>query len=237
MKETVSENKIGSAAGGEEYPVSENNFDNGGNTTAKESCEAKGRRIRGKNADKDKSDIKKRKENIAARSSKEIALMGATVALLLAGQFVLSGVQGVEVVTVFLLSFCVAFGVRRGMVVATVFSLIRNFIYGFYLNVIILYLVYYNFFALTFGFTGKFIKNLPVWAEITVLSAAAGIITCCFTLLDDIITPYLYGYTAKSAAVYFYASLPVMGVQAACAVITVALLWFPLSKAFSLIKL
>ena len=82
-------------------------------------------------------------KNILFRSAKEIALMSIMTALLLASQFVFAAIQGVEVVTVFLLSFCVAFGARRGMLVATAFSLMRCFIYGFFPNIVILYLVYY----------------------------------------------------------------------------------------------
>lgn len=170
------------------------------------------------------------------RSARDLATVAAMTAVLFAAQFALSGVQGVEIVTVLFLSFCVAFGVRRGMAVATVFSLLRNFIYGFYLNVAILYLVYFNLFAIVFGLTGRWIKPLPVYAKIIVLAVSATVMTCCFTLLDDWITPLILGYTAKSARVYFYASLPVMGVQAVCTAVSVALLWYPLSKAFSTVK-
>ena len=57
------------------------------------------------------------------RSAKEIALAAVMTALLLAAQFALAAVQGVEIVTVLFLSYCVAFGARRGMVVAVSFSL------------------------------------------------------------------------------------------------------------------
>lgn len=175
-------------------------------------------------------------KNILFRSAKEIALMSIMTALLLASQFVLAAIQGVEVVTVFLLSFCVAFGARRGMLVATAFSFMRCFIYGFFPNVVILYLVYYNFFALVFGLLGLAIAKLPVYAKIIILTVAATLLTACFTLLDDLITPWMLGYTEKSARVYFYASLPVLGIQCVCAAVTVALLWYPLSKVFSVVS-
>lgn len=170
------------------------------------------------------------------RSARDLATVAAMTAVLFAAQFALSGVQGVEIVTVLFLSFCVAFGVRRGMAVATVFSLLRNFIYGFYLNVAILYLVYFNLFAIVFGLTGRWIKPLPVYAKIIVLAVSATVMTCCFTLLDDLLTPLVLGYTAKSARVYFYASLPVMGIQAVCAAVSVAVLWYPLSRALAAVK-
>ncbi len=175
-------------------------------------------------------------KNILFRSAKEIALMSIMTALLLASQFVFAAIQGVEVVTVFLLSFCVAFGARRGMLVATAFSLMRCFIYGFFPNIVILYLVYYNFFALVFGLLGWVIVKMPVYAKIIILTIAATMITACFTLLDDLITPWILKLTEKSTRIYFYASLPVLGIQCVCAAVTVALLWYPLSKVFSVVS-
>lgn len=162
--------------------------------------------------------------------------MSVMTALLLASQFVLAAVQGVEVVTVLLLSFCVAYGARRGMAVATAFSLMRCLLYGFFPNVVLLYLIYYNLFAVAFGLIGRLTERLPVSARIVVLACSAALATCCFTLFDDLLTPWMLGYTEKSAAAYFYASLPVMAVQAACAVVSVAFLWLPLSKAFAVVR-
>lgn len=48
------------------------------------------------------------------RTAKEIALIGVFTALLISGQFVLSGLSGIEIVTVLLLSFSYYFGIRRG---------------------------------------------------------------------------------------------------------------------------
>ena len=156
------------------------------------------------------------------RSAKEIALAAVMTALLLAAQFALAAVQGVEIVTVLFLSYCVAFGARRGMVVAVSF--------------VLLYLIYYTLFALVTGWTGRLVCRLPSVAQAAVLAGCAAAMTCCFTLLDDLLTPWMLGYSQKSAQVYFYASLPVMAVQAACAAATVALLWIPLSKAFSSVR-
>ena len=60
------------------------------------------------------------------KTSKEIAVIALTVALLIAGQFVLSGVKGVEVVTVILLTFCYCFGAKMGMLTATASSFISH---------------------------------------------------------------------------------------------------------------
>ncbi len=48
------------------------------------------------------------------KAAKEIALVGVFTALLIGGQFVLSGISGVEIVTVLLLSFSYCFGIRMG---------------------------------------------------------------------------------------------------------------------------
>ena len=71
------------------------------------------------------------------RTAKEIALISVFTALLIGGQFVLSGISGIEIVTVLLLSFSYYFGIRRGLLVANAFSLLRCFIFGFFVNVII----------------------------------------------------------------------------------------------------
>lgn len=60
-----------------------------------------------------------------------------------------------------LLSFCYVFGVYCGLLTATTFSLLRCFLYGFIPNVIVLYLIYYNLFALIFGLLGK--HRLQTW--------------------------------------------------------------------------
>lgn len=94
-------------------------------------------------------------------NAKKIAVCAVTVALLIAVQFALSFVSGVELVTVLLLCFCYTFGAACGMLVATAFSLIRCLLFGFMPNVVLLYLIYYNLFALLFGSLKK--HKLPVW--------------------------------------------------------------------------
>lgn len=80
-------------------------------------------------------------------TAKDVAYVSIMTALLIGGQAVLGFVSGVEVVTVLLACFSYSFGAKRGMLAATAFSLLRNFIWGFYPSVIVLYLVYYNAFA------------------------------------------------------------------------------------------
>ena len=59
------------------------------------------------------------------------------VALLIGGQMALSGISGIEIVTVMLLCFCFHYGIRHGIAVATTFSLLRCFFFGFQVNTIV----------------------------------------------------------------------------------------------------
>ncbi len=163
------------------------------------------------------------------RNVKDITLVGVCVAILIGGQLALSGVSGIEIVTALLLCFSFSFGISKGLTIATVFSLLRCLIFGFYINVIILYIIYYNLFALYFGWLGsKANKWHPL--KIIVVAASAMFFTIFFTLLDDVLTPLLLGFNKKAAVVYFYASLYSLIPQSICTVVTVSVLFKPLTK-------
>ena len=93
--------------------------------------------------------------------TKQLAFCAVMTALLIAIQYALSFVSGVELVTAFFLGFCYVFGVRCGVLTGLAFSLLRCVIFGFMPNVILLYLVYYTLFALLFGFVGR--HKPPRW--------------------------------------------------------------------------
>lgn len=223
--------------------------------------------------------------------AKKLAVCAVSVALLIALQLTLSYVPGVELVTALLLCFCYTFGVSMGLITATSFSLLRCILFGFNITVIVLYLVYYNLFAVLFGILGK--KTIPAWLSFTILTisaaasayfavkglpisiifqkqvtvmlwaifsisvlllityavlliknkgkagrqiasvtAVAAVCTMCFSLLDDVITPLLLGYTLEAAKLYFEASLITMTTQILCTIISVALLFHPLVTVF-----
>lgn len=167
-------------------------------------------------------------------TARELAQLAVFVALVIAAQFALSFIPGVEIVTLLFVSYAFAFGIRRGMLAATAFSLLRQLLFGFFPTVLILYLIYYNALTAFFGLLGKKwdkpLKNL--WW----LTLVACLFTTCFTMLDNIITPLWYGYTQKAARAHFIASLPVMFPQILCTAVTVGGLFFPLYKVFELIK-
>lgn len=224
-------------------------------------------------------------------NAKKVAVCAVSVALLIALQFTLSYVPGVELVTALLLCFCYTFGISMGVITATCFSLLRCILFGFNVSVIILYLVYYNLFAVLFGALGKktipswlsfviltvsavasaffAVKGLPIsilyqrpitimlWVvfsisivlivvyavlliknngksgkEIASVTAIAAVCTMCFSLLDDVIFPLIYGYSMEAARLYFYDSLVFMIPQILCTLISVALLFKPLVTVF-----
>lgn len=165
------------------------------------------------------------------RSARFITLTALYTALLICVQFALSGVAGVELVTVFFLAFCFSAGVKAGLTVAVCFSTLRCFLFGFYPTVIILYLVYYTGFALFFGFLGnKFNRKTPLPAYIcaVILSTA---FTAVFTLLDDVITPLFYRFGWSATKAYFYSSLPFMLSQCVSVAVSVGILFVPVCKA------
>ena len=165
------------------------------------------------------------------RSAKECAFLATFVALLIAVQLAFSMLAGIELVTALFVVYALVMGAFRGMVVATCFSLLRCLLFGFFPTVLILYLVYYNLLAVGFGLLGK----LPLcmfWKTLCVVATAC-VCTVLFTLLDDFITPWYYAYTPEATRAYFFASLPIMFGQIVCVGVSVAVLFYPLHKAFS----
>ena len=162
--------------------------------------------------------------------AKFIARVAMCVALLIASQLALSSVTGVEIVTVMMLSFCYCYGIRHGIAVATTFSLLRCFIFGFQVNVIVLYLIYYNLFAVFFGWLGRRFAGKMSLLKTVIVVASAVVFTVCFTLLDDIITPLIFAFHPNVARIYFLQSLYAVIPQSICTVVTVSVIFHPLTK-------
>ena len=152
------------------------------------------------------------------------------VAMLIGGQLVLSAISGVEIVTVMMLCFCYCYGIRHGVAVATAFSLLRCFIFGFQVNVIVLYLVYYNLFAVFFGWLGKRFSGETSFHKTVIVVLAAVAFTILFTLLDNVITPVMYGFSENATKAYFIGSLSAVIPQSVCTLVTVAVCFPPLTK-------
>jgi hypothetical protein len=242
--------------------------------------------------------------------SKKIAYSAVMCALLIAGQFALSFVSGVEIVTLLLLSFAFCFGIQAGVLTAVAFSLLRCFIWGFYPSVVLLYLIYYPLFAVIFALLGKVsdsvYKTAPLWLfavvniillavaatcvslavldvinisrlykrtiivllwviaslcavlditfnvifvltksgkipsgnalKVFFVTAIAAVCTICFTLLDDVISPLIIGMDFDGALVYFYTSFMAMLPQTICTIVTVSLLFLPLTATLQKLK-
>ena len=176
----------------------------------------------------------KKEKKSGVRSAKDCACIAVFVAVLLASQLALSALPGVETVTALFAVYAFCFGYKRGWISATAFSLVRQVLFGFFSSVLVLYLVYYNFFVTVFAWLGKRIKRVARGMLITVPTAC--VCTAVFTLLDCVITPLFYGFSVRASNAYFYASLSVMFSQIVCAGVSTALLFLPLWRAFVLIK-
>lgn len=158
-------------------------------------------------------------------SAKKIILPGVFTALLIGGQLALSGISGVEVVTVLLLTFVYRYGIGQGLLVANAFSLLRCFIFGFMPNVIVLYLIYYNIFVLVFGFIGKLFKHEYSIKKHIIVLFFSSIMTALFTMVDNVLTPLMYGFTVNAAKAYFVASLYTVIPQSICTFVTVLIIF------------
>ncbi len=174
------------------------------------------------------------RKNIAGRVSKECAYMAVFVALLIAVQLVLSFLPGVELVTLLFVGYAFVFGVKRGMLSATAFSLLRMLVFGFQPVVLVLYLVYYNLLTLLFGWLGGRVKQ-PL-KSLWWLTVVACLCTASFSLADNILTPLFYGYSKRAFEAYFVASLSFMLPQIVCTALTVGLLFLPVVAAFRVAK-
>ena len=184
-----------------------------------------------------KADPARRRGRAFRRGAGYVAVVAVFTALLLAAQYALWFVKGVELVTVLLLVFSYRFGVRCGVLSAVAFSLLRCLLFGFFPNVVLLYLLYYPLFAACFGLLGNALHRRTGVRVQMLLTVLAVLLTALFTLLDDALTPLLYGYTKEAALAYFLASLPTMAVQTVCAAVTVLLLFRPLLFILKRVKL
>ena len=165
------------------------------------------------------------------QKTKFIVRVAICAAMLIGAQMALSAISGVELVTVLMLCLCFSYGIRTGMAIATVFSLLRCFVFGFQVNVIVLYLIYYNLFAVFFGWLGaRFAGKISLLGKVIIVASAMAF-TVSFTLLDNVITPLMFGFHRNAAKVYFLQSLSAMIPQTICAMVTVSVLFTPLTVA------
>ena len=164
------------------------------------------------------------------RETKFIVRVAMSVALLIALQMALTAISGIELVTVILLCLSFCYGIQTGLAIATTFSLLRCFFFGFQVNIIVLYLIYYNAFALFFGWLGSRSSGKITLIRHILVVASAVVFTVCFTLLDNVITPLVFSFKGNAAKVYFLQSLTAMVPQTICVAITVTLLFIPLTR-------
>ncbi len=165
--------------------------------------------------------------------TKQLAFISIFTAILIGGQFALSFISGIEIVTVLFLAFAYVFGTKMSFFVANSFSLLRCIVFGFFPNVLLLYLIFYNLFALIVSFIGIRFKRKLNWKIHIALIFISIILTVLFTLLDNLITPIYYGFTKDSAIAYAIMSLTACVPQIICSTITTSLLFYPLYRIFT----
>jgi hypothetical protein len=168
--------------------------------------------------------------------TKFIVRVSMCVAMLIGGQLALNSISGIEIVTVMMLCFCYCYGIRHGIAIATVFSLLRCFIFGFQINVILLYLIYYNLFAVFFGWLGARFAGKMSPARTIAVVASAMVFTVFFTLLDNILTPLIYAFHREAAIAYFINSMYAVIPQVTCTLVTVLVCFHPLTKVIKTIN-
>ena len=162
-------------------------------------------------------------------NTKFIVRVAMCVAMLIGGQMVFSSITGIEIVTVMMLCFCYSYGIRHGIAVATTFSLLRCFVSGFEINVIVLYLIYYNLFAVFFGWLGARFSGETSLLKTVIVVISAVVFTVLFTLLDNVITPLIYSFHKNAAIAYFVNSLAAVIPQSICTAVTVSVCFHPLT--------
>ena len=189
----------------------------------------------------------------AGNAAKVIAVTAVYAALIVGVQVTLSFAAGVELVSLLIIVYSAAFGVRRGLLTALVFVCLRGLVFPYsYLNILIIYVVHFPILAIVSGLYGKLIGGVfdrreelkargeslknPLYRALSTrfvllligLCVIVGLHTACFTLFDDLIAPPLLGLGEKSAKAYFIRSLPTLATHVTCVAGSVALLFTPL---------
>lgn len=177
--------------------------------------------------------LEKQQKQSSAQKAKELAYTAVFVALLISAQVVLSGLAGIEIVTVLFFSYAFMLGGKRASSAGIAFAFLRQLIFGFYVNVFLLYAIYFPVTGIIFGWIGKRGEPLKRFPCVLVIAIVCAFL---FTIIDDVITPLWYGFGKQQAIAYFYASMPIMLTQAVSVGITMAVGFLPLCKAFGIIK-
>ena len=162
--------------------------------------------------------------------TRDLARLAMCVAMLIGGQLALSAVAGIEIVTVLLVCFAFTYGRREGVIIAVVFSLLRCLIFGFQINVILLYLIYYPALAFFFGWLGSKINGDITPRLLALIVGLAVAFTIAFTLLDDVLTPLLYGFSPAVAKTYLLSSLYTLLPHVASVAVTVSIFFIPFKR-------
>ena len=150
------------------------------------------------------------------KKAKDVALIGVYTALLLGGQLALASVSGIEIVTLLVFAFAFSFGIKRSLILVVAFSLLRCFLFGFFPSVLILYLVYYPLFVTIIGALGNLYKHKLNPKRHVFVTFITIVLVVLFNVLDAVITPLYYGFSALEWKGYLARSLYAMIPQVIC---------------------
>ena len=89
------------------------------------------------------------------------------------------------------------------------------------------YCIYFPLFAVALGLAGKF-HGKKSWIPILV----GTVMTPLLTLTDNVVTPLMTGLRGLRWRLYVYHSLPVVGAQTICALVTLIAMYVPLKRVF-----
>ena len=168
--------------------------------------------------------------------AKDVAIISLSVALLIGVQFALSFVQGLEPVTLLMAVFAFSFGVKRDVLIAVAFSLLRCIVFGFYPSVVIVYLIYYPLLALLFGGLGNLFKRELNPKKHVIAITLAIVCVVVFTAIDGVVSPLWFGLKGDAWLYYLEASTIACLVGCATNLVSFSLLFRPLVKVCTMRK-
>ena len=177
---------------------------------------------------------KKQVKNRMLGSAKELARIAVFVAMVIGAQYVFSAVPFVEIVSLLFAAYAYSFGVVRSVAAAVAFALLRQFVFGFFPVVLLLYLIYFPLLCVVFSWLGR--CKISGWKLVAWATLTAVVCTVCFSLLDNLLMAICSLDGKKAVNAYFVASIPFMIGHSLCVGISVAFLFLSLTKLLLFIK-
>lgn len=110
---------------------------------------------------------------------REMIILSLMDAVLIVAQMIFGMIAGIEIVTVLYLCFSLVFGWKMSWLLGIIFSITRCLIYGFYPNVLLLYLIFYSICPWIIWLSSRYEK--AVW-----VMALSSVLICIWVLLSPL---------------------------------------------------